>query len=332
MKKSVWIGLMAGILLTIALFTYSGIGKIGDAIAAAGWLGVTLMALVHMLPVLLCAVAWRLVSPAESVAASGGGLGLFIRARWVRDAVGEMWITPPLGSELAGMRILTMAGMDQPQAAASTLVDLTEALASQVIYTVAGVLLVGFTLPGASFIVPTLAGLLLAAAAIGGFAYAQNAGLLLRIETVVSEWTSGWLEPVRISMQGIHAITRRIYRRRGAVLMAFLIHLLAWFVGAMAAWVGLRFIGHPLAWHQVVALEAMIAALRSVAFISPAGLGVQEAGYVLAGQLFGLDAATALALSMLQRAAEWLRAVPALLMWQACEGNHWWHSLRSRNM
>jgi len=328
MKKGVWISLMAGLLLAIILFAYSGIGKIGEAIAAAGWMGVTLMAMVHMLPVILCAVAWRLVSPPESVP----GFGVFVRARWVRDAVGEMWITPPLGSELAGMRILTMAGMDQPQAAAATLVDLTEALASQIIYTLAGVLLVGFTLPGASFIVPTLAGLLVAAAAIGGFAYAQNAGLLLRIEAVVSQWTSGWLEPVRISMQGIHAITKRIYHRRGAVLMAFLIHLLAWFIGAMAAWVGLRYIGHPLAWHQVIALEAIIAALRSVAFISPAGLGVQEAGYVLAGQLFGLDAATALALSMLQRAAEWLRAVPALIMWQTYEGNRWWRALRSKHM
>lgn len=327
-KRSLWLGLMAGLLLTVILFIYSGIGKIGEAIAAAGWIGVTLMAMVHMLPVILCAFAWRLVSPPESAP----GIGLFVRARWVRDAVGEMWITPPLGSELAGMRILTMAGVAQPHAAASTLVDLTEALASQVIYTLAGVLLVGITLPEASFILPALAGLLVAAAAIVGFAYAQHAGLLLRIEAVVSAWTSGWLEPLRLSMQGIHDITNRIYRRRGAVVAAFLLHLLAWFVGAMAAWVGLRYIGHPLAWHQVIALEAIIAALRSVAFISPAGLGVQEAGYMLAGQLFGLDAATALALSMLQRAAEWLRAVPALMMWQASEGNRWWQARRSRRM
>jgi len=130
MKKGVWISLMAGLLLAIILFAYSGIGKIGEAIAAAGWMGVTLMAMVHMLPVILCAVAWRLVSPPESVP----GFGVFVRARWVRDAVGEMWITPPLGSELAGMRILTMAGMDQPQAAAATLVDLTEALAHHLLY------------------------------------------------------------------------------------------------------------------------------------------------------------------------------------------------------
>jgi len=137
---------------------------------------------------------------------------------------------------------------------------------------------------------------------------------------------------VKLSMQGIHAITHAIYRRKGAVASAFAIHLSAWFFGALAAWIGLRFMGHPLAWHQVIALEAIIAALRSVAFVAPAGLGVQEAGYILAGHLFGLDAATALALSMLQRAAEWLRAVPALIMWQAYEGNRWWRTLRSRDM
>jgi len=324
MKKSVLFGLMAGISLTIALLAYSGIGKIGTAIAAAGWMGVALMALAHMLPVILCAFAWRLVSPVTSAR----GLAVFFRARWVRDAIGEMWFTPPLGSELAGMRVLTLAGMAPPQAAAATLVDLTEALASQIAYTLAGVLLIAHGLPKASFIIPALAGLLLAATAIIGFTYAQNSGGLLWIERAVSKWTSGWLEAVRLSMQGIHGITMSIYRRKWQVFVAFGIHLSAWFCGTLAAWIGLRLIGHPLAWYQVIALEAIIAALRSIAFVMPAGLGVQEAGYVLAGQLFGLDAASALALSMLQRASEWLRAFPALLLWQAYEGKHWWRLAR----
>jgi len=326
MKKNALLGLMAGILATIILFAYSGFGKTGEAIAIAGWTGISLMAMAHMLPVVVCTFAWRLVSLPESTP----GFSAFFRARWVRDALGELWVTPPLGSELAGMRILTMAGMVQVQAAAATLVDLTAALASQLVYTLAGVLLLGFTMPEASFMLPALGGLLVAAVAIGGFAYVQNSGWLLRLEKTVSQWTSDWLEPVRLSMQGIHAITRDIYQRKVAVVAAFLLHLCAWFLGALAAWIGLRFMGHPLAWHQVIALEAIISALRSVVFIAPGGLGVQEAGYILAGQLFGLDAASALALSMLQRAAEWLRAVPALIMWQAYEGNRWWRIRRSR--
>ncbi len=324
MRKSVLLGLMAGISLTIALLAYSGFGKIGTAIAAAGWMGVTWMALAHMLPIIFYAFAWRLVSPA----ASAPGLVVFFRARWVRDAIGEMWFTPPLGSELAGMRVLTLAGMAPPQAAAATLVDLTEALSSQIAYTLAGLLLIAHGLPQAPFIIPALIGLLAAAAAIAGFAYAQNAGGLLWIERAVSKWTSGWLEPVRLSMNGIHGLTRRIYRRKWRIFLAFGIHLLAWFCSALAAWIGLRLIGHPLAWHQVIALEAIIAALRSIAFMVPAGLGVQEAGYILAGQLFGLDATSALALSMLQRASGWLRAFPALLLWQVHEGKHWWRLAR----
>jgi len=320
MKKGVLFGLAAGILLTVILFAYSGLGKIGAAIVAAGWMGVMLMALAHMLPLMLRSLAWRLVSLPESAP----GFNVFLRAHWVRDAIGAMWITPPLGSELAGMRMLTLEGMNPSQAAAATLVDLTEEMASQIVYTLVGVLLIAFSLPQASFIMPALAGLLLAAAAIGGFAYAQNAGLLLRVEGMVSTWTSGWLEPVRLSMQGVHDITSAIYRRKVAILSAFVVHLGAWFCGALATWIGLRFIGHPLAWHQVIALEAIIAALRSLAFVAPAGLGVQEAGYLLVGHLFGLAAADALALSMLQRASEWLRAFPALLMWQAYEGNRWW--------
>jgi putative membrane protein len=326
MKKGVMFGLMTGIALIIALFVYSGFGKIVSAIATAGWTAVILMALSRMLPLFPCAFSWRLVSPLEA----RPGLAAFLRARWVRDAMGELWVTPPLGNELAGMRVLMLAGMKAPMAAASTLVDLTEELASQIAYTLIGVLLVASGQSGESFTLPALTGLLAAAVATGGFVYAQNAGLLLRLEEVVSKWSSEWLKPVRLSIAGIHGITNGIYRRKASVFWAFLAHLFAWFCGALAAWVGLRFIGHPLSWHQVIALEAITFALRSAIFVAPAGLGVQEAGYVLAGHLFGLDAASALALSILLRAAEWLRALPALLMWQVYEGNRWWRLRNGR--
>lgn len=327
MKKAAMFGLMAGIALLIALFAYSGFGRIVSAIATAGWTAIILMAAARMLPLLPCAISWRLVSPIEA----RPGLAAFLRARWVRDAIGELWIAPPLGNELAGMRVLTLSGgMRAPMVAAATLVDLTEELASQIAYTLIGVLLVATGRSETSFTLPALIGLLAATAAIGGFAYAQNAGLLLRLEAMVSKWSSEWLQPLRLSMTGIHDITNGIYRRKAQVFWAFFIHLFAWFCGAVGAWVGLQFIGHPLSWYQVIALEAIIFALRSAIFVAPAGLGVQEAGYVLAGHLFGLDAATALALSVLLRAAEWLRALPALLIWQACEGKHWWRLRRER--
>jgi len=90
-------------------------------------------------------------------------------------------------------------------------------------------------------------------------------------------------------------------------------------IGTAEAWLALRLLGSPLAVWQVVALESLVFALRSAAFFVPAALGVQEGGYVVLGAAFGLAPETALALSLVKRAREWLMAIPGLIAWQYIE-------------
>ena len=58
---------------------------------------------------------------------------------------------------------------------------------------------------------------------------------------------------------------------------------------------------------------------RKSAFV-PAAIGVQEGGYAVLAQLFGLPAEMGLAVSLLKRAREIVLGVPALIYWQAIEG------------
>jgi hypothetical protein len=71
----------------------------------------------------------------------------------------------------------------------------------------------------------------------------------------------------------------------------------------------------------VLAVESLMYALRNLGFALPAGLGVQEASYVLLGPLFGVQPSQALALSLLRRARDLVIGVPVLLLWQAREGH-----------
>ena len=64
----------------------------------------------------------------------------------------------------------------------------------------------------------------------------------------------------------------------------------------------------------------MTQAMRHVAFMVPAGLGVQEATLVLFGHLMGVTSELALAVSMAKRVREVLCRVPSLLSWQWMEG------------
>jgi len=78
-------------------------------------------------------------------------------------------------------------------------------------------------------------------------------------------------------------------------------------------------------------LESMNQAIRHVAFVVPAGLGVQEAGLVLFGRALGLDAELALAVSMAKRLREVLWGVMSLLSWQWMEGRRIRQRLRDRS-
>jgi len=95
--------------------------------------------------------------------------------------------------------------------------------------------------------------------------------------------------------------------------------MVCWFGAAAGTWLILAFIGHPLPYLSVVAIESLLFAIRNAAFIAPSGLGVQEGAYVLLGPLFGLPAEAALALSLLKRGRDIAIGVPMLLSWQLLE-------------
>jgi len=62
------------------------------------------------------------------------------------------------------------------------------------------------------------------------------------------------------------------------------------------------------------------AAARSAGFVVPGALGVQEAGFIVVCDLFGIPPDAAIALSMLKRARELVVGVPGLIAWQWSEG------------
>jgi hypothetical protein len=64
----------------------------------------------------------------------------------------------------------------------------------------------------------------------------------------------------------------------------------------------------------------MTQAMRHLAFMIPAGLGVQEAALMLFGHVLGISGELALAVSMAKRIREVLCGLPSLLSWQWLEG------------
>ena len=80
-----------------------------------------------------------------------------------------------------------------------------------------------------------------------------------------------------------------------------------------------RHIEHPIGVGGALMLESLTQALRHLAFVVPAGLGVQEAGLIMFGHALGISGELALAVSMAKRLRELLCALPALISWQWME-------------
>jgi uncharacterized membrane protein YbhN (UPF0104 family) len=90
--------------------------------------------------------------------------------------------------------------------------------------------------------------------------------------------------------------------------------------GAFEIWFALRLFNHPVSIGAAVMLESMTQAIRHIAFIVPAGLGVQEAGLVVFGHVVGISGELALAVGMIKRIRELAWGVPTLVGWQWVEG------------
>ena len=65
-----------------------------------------------------------------------------------------------------------------------------------------------------------------------------------------------------------------------------------------------------------LAMESVIFAVRSAAFMVPGALGIQEGGYVLVGAALGIPGEAALALALVKRARELALGLPSLVAWQ----------------
>ena len=102
-------------------------------------------------------------------------------------------------------------------------------------------------------------------------------------------------------------------------LVAGVLQFLALIAGSAEIWFALRLFGHPVGFDTALILESMTQAMRHLAFVIPAGLGVQEATLVLFGHLVGISGELALAVSMAKRMREVLCGIPSLISWQWLE-------------
>ena len=299
----------------MAIWTFGATG-FADVLGIArriGAGGFALFCLWSLGTFVLLGAAWLAAAPGEPI----GRLRLFSWARMVREAVSDLLPFSQLGGIVLGTRTLTTAGLRQARVHASLVVDMTTEMAAQLVYTLFGLALMASLLMHgkAAELRPTiLGGTALMIAIIVFFFSAQRSALDItaRIAGRILPGSAAAIADIRVELT-------RIYAKRARVALAFGFNLAGWVASGAGAWLVLRLMGVPISIWDMLSLESLIFTLRSVAFVIPGALGVQEAAYALAGPIFGLPPGSALALALAQRARDLAIGLPTLLVWQASE-------------
>jgi len=115
---------------------------------------------------------------------------------------------------------------------------------------------------------------------------------------------------------------QEIWANRRGLAASLIVHLAGIFLGAAEVWIALFFMGQPISVAQALAIESLGQGSRAVAFLLPAGLGVQDGALVAACAIFGIPADAALAMALIKRVPDLVLGIPALFAWQALEGRH----------
>jgi putative membrane protein len=249
---------------------------------------------------------------------------VFAWATWIRESVNGLLPVARVGGEIVAYRIIRQQGVPGSEIAASLVADMALSVLSQVGFALLGVALLlasGRTLGRTAQLLAALVGLI----PLGvGLVIVQRAGALSALTGILDRLFAGRFRAAHASALGFDAALRGIYERRRDVVACFGSQLAGWALGAGEIWLALYFLGQPRSVLDALAIEGLIQAVSSAAFIVPAALGVQEGGFVLIGGVLGIDAATALALATARRLRDLVVFVPGLVAWQ-------WAEFRKRN-
>lgn len=289
----------------------AGLAPVLHAVGRIGPVGFLAYCLYSALASLPLGAAWVASAPPLSLRRH---LLTFTWARMVREAAADILPFSQVGGIVLGARVLIARGHSGPLVNAAMLVDMTTEMAGQIVFTlfaIAGFLFLRGGDGSHELLGPILVGTGVLTALMAAFFAAQRWAFDLGIALLgrVLPTLSAGVGETRDELA-------RIYACRGRVIAALAFNLAGWIISASGAWLALTLMDVHLPLLNVLVIEGLIFALRSVAFMIPGAIGVQEAAYMLLGPLLGLPPTSAVALSLAKRARDLAIGIPALTGWQ----------------
>ncbi len=320
---TVWLLGLAGAALFTILLIRQGAPHVGAAFASAGW-GIAAVVIYHFaVTVFLDATAWWVLFPKSDRLP----LRKLLWMRWIGESVSTLVPSAAVGGDIIRARLAAISGAPLPIAAGSVLVDLTLGVFTQAIFTVLGlVLLVGVT-GQKNFVRPTLIGTFIGVVGVAGFYFVQRLGMFRFLAKIIARLANSpeWQSLVQ-GGETLDQAVRALYARQKALIACCAWTIISLVAGSGEIWIALHALDLRATFINALILQSMVLTIRSAAFAVPGGLGVQEGGYLVVGNLLGIPGDAAFALSLIARVRELALGIPGLISWQIFEARRLWRA------
>jgi putative membrane protein len=326
MKIAAYIGALLGLALLVTLVIRADLRAMLQTFEMAGY------ALLWLVPYrvlffLLYACGWLLLLR-NCDPAGRAGIGYLLWVTTVREGIDRLLPVASVGGGVVGVRLVHWRGLPVAPVSATVIVEVLLTLIVVYLFAAAGILCLIEVGAGGALDRHLLLALLLTLPVPASMA------LLLRYGSVFQR-LAGILGPlvgvtaVSTAAAALDRELRASLHRPRRLVAAGALQFAALLSGCFEVWFALRLFGHPVTVGAALILESTTQALRHLAFMVPAGLGVQEAGLVIFGHVLGVSGELALAVSMAKRLREVLCGLPALASWQWAEARRLRGSIRS---
>jgi len=132
--------------------------------------------------------------------------------------------------------------------------------------------------------------LLVTATALGQVADRLRRGL----DRFVGRWMGSWLERNALRFQRTDDALARYFQKPWGLLPSVLLYVLGWLIRSLETYLFLRLVGVDVPLSAAMVIETALILVRALAVPVPAGLGVQDLGYVLSLRALGVPDPTTL--------------------------------------
>jgi putative membrane protein len=314
---------LAGAALFTGLLIHQGASQVTAVFATAKWNILAVVAYHFAVPVFFDAVAWWVLFPKSGRLP----LGRIYWMRWIGESVSTLVPSAAVGGDIVRARLAAISGVALPIAVGTVLVDITLGVFTQAGFTLLGLVLLVDVSGQKNFVGPTLLGTVVGVLAVAGFYFVQRLGMFRFLGIIIArlanspEWQS-----LGQSGEILDRTVRALYARRRGVVLCCVTTIVSLVVGSGEIWIALHSLNLNATFTNALILQSMALTIRSAAFAVPSGLGVQEAGYLIVGNLLGIPGEAAFALSLIARVRELALGVPGLVVWQLIEGRRLWRA------